>query len=54
MTGDEAFVLESLLVDRPFALAIVKVALAAWPEHAKFLVKSFRQRTPFIYPTEST
>jgi ubiquinone/menaquinone biosynthesis C-methylase UbiE len=46
MTGDDAFVLESLLVDRPSALAIVKVTLAAWPEHAKFLAKSFQQRTP--------
>ena len=46
MTGDDAFVLESLLVDCPSALAIVKVTLAEWPEHAKFLVKSFQQRTP--------
>jgi SAM-dependent methyltransferase len=46
MTDDAAFVLESLLVDRPSTLAIVKVALAAWPQHAKFLAKSFRRRTP--------
>jgi SAM-dependent methyltransferase len=46
MTDDDAIVLESLLLDRPCTLAIVKAALAAWPQHAKFLVKSFRQRTP--------
>jgi len=46
MTDDDAFVLESLLADCLSALAIVKVTLAAWPEHAKFLVKGLRQRTP--------
>jgi hypothetical protein len=51
MTVDDAFVLESLLVDCPSAPAIVKATLAAWPEHAKFLVESFQQRTPEMLDT---
>ena len=30
----------------PRTLAVVKAALAAWPEHTKYLSKSFRQRSP--------
>jgi FkbH-like protein len=45
MSDDRAHRLESLLVDHPCALAVAKVALAAWPEHIDYLLKSFRQRS---------
>jgi 2-polyprenyl-3-methyl-5-hydroxy-6-metoxy-1,4-benzoquinol methylase len=38
--------LETILADRPATLAVAEIVLAAWPEHEKYLAKSFGQRTP--------
>ncbi len=38
--------LQALLGERPAALTVAGLALDAWPEHEKFLVRSFRQRSP--------
>lgn len=46
MIHDDAQALELLLAERPSTLAVVKAALEAWPEHDKFLSRSFRQRSP--------
>jgi 2-polyprenyl-3-methyl-5-hydroxy-6-metoxy-1,4-benzoquinol methylase len=37
--------LDARLSDRPATLALANIALAAWPEHDKFLTRSFRQRS---------
>ena len=46
MTVQGADTLESILACRPSAVAVANVALAAWPEHEKYLIKSFARRTP--------
>ena len=46
MTEPEIGSLAGILADRPSSLTVARIALAAWPEHAKFLLRSFRQRTP--------
>lgn len=37
--------LDALLGERPASLALANIALTAWPEHDKFLIRSFRQRS---------
>jgi ubiquinone/menaquinone biosynthesis C-methylase UbiE len=46
MTVQGANVFESILADHPSTLAVVNIALATWPEHDKYLFKSFSQRPP--------
>jgi ubiquinone/menaquinone biosynthesis C-methylase UbiE len=38
--------LETILADRPATRAVTNIALAAWPEHDKYLARSFSQRSP--------
>ena len=40
--------LDALLRDRPASRAVATAALEAWPEHEKFLLRSFRQRSPAL------
>lgn len=46
MTVQASNALETILADRPATLAVANIALAAWPDHDKYLAKSFRQRSP--------
>jgi SAM-dependent methyltransferase len=40
--------LAGLLSDRPACASIVEAVLAVWPDHADFLLKSFRARPPAV------
>src|SRR3974377_1346937 len=44
MTASRANI-KSVLSDFPATLALVNVALAAWPEHDKYLTTSFQSRS---------
>jgi 2-polyprenyl-3-methyl-5-hydroxy-6-metoxy-1,4-benzoquinol methylase len=46
MTVQDTNSLESILADRPSTLAVAAIVLEAWPEHAKYMAKSFGQRSP--------
>ncbi len=46
MTELKDMSLDAILRDRPSARAVAEIALDAWPEHDKFLLRSFRQRSP--------
>ena len=51
MTIQGANTLKSILEGRSSTLAIANLALASWPEHEKYLVKSFDQRSPEMLET---
>jgi len=46
--------LDAILRDRPSALGVANIALGAWPEHDKFLLRNFRQRSPEILDATET
>jgi len=46
--------LDALLRDFPSARAVARVALDAWPEHDKFLLRSFRHRSPEVLAASET
>ena len=46
MSEDKADELRALIAERPDTLHVVESLLAAWPEHAAYLLKSFTPRTP--------
>ena len=46
MTALKNSSIDAILQDCPSARAVAQIALDAWPEHDKFLVRSFRQRSP--------
>jgi 2-polyprenyl-3-methyl-5-hydroxy-6-metoxy-1,4-benzoquinol methylase len=46
MTVQGSDILETILADRPATLAVANIVLAAWPDHDKYLAKSFSQRSP--------
>jgi 2-polyprenyl-3-methyl-5-hydroxy-6-metoxy-1,4-benzoquinol methylase len=48
MTGLKDLSLDAILRDRPSAHSVAKIALDAWPDHEKFLLRSFRQRSPEV------
>ncbi len=43
--------LDALLEGHPAQRAVAAMALGAWPEHEKFLLRSFRQRSPDMIET---
>jgi 2-polyprenyl-3-methyl-5-hydroxy-6-metoxy-1,4-benzoquinol methylase len=45
MSVQGANTLDSILAGRPSTLRVVNISLTAWPEHEKYLIKSFGQRT---------
>jgi 2-polyprenyl-3-methyl-5-hydroxy-6-metoxy-1,4-benzoquinol methylase len=51
MTVEEDAALEALLAERSETKAVVRAVLAVWPEHASYLLKSFRSRTPRMLDT---
>ena len=45
MTVEEDAALKALLAERSETKAVVRAVLTVWPEHASYLLKSFRSRT---------
>ncbi|RBP17758.1 methyltransferase family protein [Roseiarcus fermentans] len=54
MTAPHAASLDLTLAGRPSARALAGIALAAWPEHEKFLLRSFGQRSPAVLDASET
>jgi len=54
MTGLKDLSLDAILQDRPSAQSVAKIALDAWPDHDKFLLRSFRQRSPEVLDASET
>ena len=54
MTELEVEPLAKILASRPSSLAVARTALAAWPEHDKFLLRSFRQRNAELLDATET
>ena len=54
MSEAKGLSLDALLRDFPSARAVARVALDAWPEHDKFLLRSFRQRSPEVLAASET
>jgi hypothetical protein len=46
MSDDKAAGLRAQLTDMPHTLWVIEAVLAAWPEHAAYLAKSFEPRSP--------
>jgi 2-polyprenyl-3-methyl-5-hydroxy-6-metoxy-1,4-benzoquinol methylase len=54
MTGLKDLSLDAILRDRPSARSVAKIALDAWPDHEKFLLRSFRERSPEVLDASET
>ncbi len=54
MTALDDSPLDAVLKGSPSARAVAGIALAAWPEHDKFLLRSFRQRSPQVLAVGET